>query len=95
MHVRKHGLGDIEDSIVDACLYDRAYDPQCEEERADWLMEIVAASGNEARLAEALIPQLDAPTKRYYDATLRCQIACALAQRGHSEPAVCLPAKMS
>src|SRR5262245_11468540 len=36
LHLRSTGLGDLEDLIIDVCLHDRAYDPQCEGNRTSW-----------------------------------------------------------
>jgi hypothetical protein len=83
MHVRAVGLAEVESCVIDACLHDRVYDSEVEGDRTDWLMEIIAASGAESRIAQILIPQLDEPTDRYRDAVQRCQSACGLAQRGH------------
>lgn len=85
LHVRAVGCADTEDAIVDACLHDRAYDPQCEDERTPWLMEILEASGTAARIAQRLIPVLDQVTERFWDAAQRCRIARELALRGHAE----------
>src|SRR5207247_899005 len=68
LHIRKVGLADLDQSILDACLHDRAYDPQCEGDRTDWLMEIVDATGAAERIAQTLIPKLDGSTDRYWDA---------------------------
>ena len=83
MHARSVGVNTFEAIIVDACLHDRAFDPQCEGDRSGWLMNLVAASGSEARIVNELMPQFDAPTDEFWDATQRCQIARELAQRGY------------
>lgn len=85
LHVRAVGLTDSEDSVVDACLNDRAFDPQCEGDRTSWLFQIIDASGAAARIAQRLIPELDQATSDFWDATQRCRIARELARRGHPE----------
>ncbi len=39
LHVRAYGLQNVADLLLDACLHDKAYDPQCEDSRAKWLLE--------------------------------------------------------
>ncbi len=85
MHVCASGAAGIEDVIIDACLRDLAYDPQCEGDRSGWLMDIVDASGASDRIARALMPRLDEPTDEFWDATQRCRIAFELAKRGRPE----------
>lgn len=79
------GLGDFESALIEACLHDQAYDPQCEDDRADWVMEIVDASDAVDRITPIVLPQLDAPTDSYWDARHRCRIALALALRGNQD----------
>ena len=85
LHVRAAGLADSENAVVDACLHDRAYDPQCEGDRTPWLMEIIDASGAAARIAQRLIPELDHAGEQLWNATQRCRIARELARRGHAD----------
>lgn len=85
LHVRTFGLADFENAVVDACLHDRAYDPQSDGDRTPWLMEIIDASGAAVRIAQILIPELDRAVERFWDATQRCRIAREFARRGHAE----------
>jgi hypothetical protein len=39
MHVRHHGLNDVADLVLAACLEDQSYDPQCEGGRAAWMIQ--------------------------------------------------------
>lgn len=85
LHVRAAGLADVEDLFIDACLHHKAYDAQCEGERAPWLMQIFDAGGAEARIAQQVTSQLGQPTDQYWDAVHRCQMARELARRGCAE----------
>jgi len=37
LHIIHHGLDNVSDIVLDACLHDLSYDPQCESSRAQWL----------------------------------------------------------
>jgi hypothetical protein len=37
IHVRRYGLDDIADILLDACVHNKTYDAQCEDQRTDWL----------------------------------------------------------
>lgn len=37
MHVKRYGLEDIADTLLDACIHNKIYDAQCEARRTDWL----------------------------------------------------------
>ena len=43
MHVVRHGVGQSLEAVVDACIHNRAYDAQCEGDRARWMLEIIDA----------------------------------------------------
>lgn len=78
-------MAGLEEIVLDACLHDRAYDPQCEGDRTSWLMEIIDASGAESLVLKALISQRESLSDTDWDATQRCRILRELALRGHPE----------
>jgi hypothetical protein len=41
LHVKHHGLKNIEDLVLNACLHNQAYDPQCESSRAERLWGMI------------------------------------------------------
>jgi hypothetical protein len=84
MHVRAVGLSDLKDSIVDACLHARAYDPQCDGDRSRWLIDLVDACGPGSGIEAILVEQADALTDEFWDAMQRCAILRELVRRGHS-----------
>ena len=55
MHVSRYGASGVEDVIVDACVHDKTFDPQCEWGRAEWMLRIVGAAGMSA---EAIAGQI-------------------------------------
>jgi hypothetical protein len=85
MHVRRHGAAGLEDLVVDACVHDKTFDPQCEGDRAPWMLEIIDASGLEAIVCEKVPSALSAEpgTQSLWDADHMCRLAVALARRGH------------
>lgn len=85
LHARQYGLADFENVIIEACLHDQSYDLQCEPDRTDWILEVVATSGIESQIIQKLIPQLDAPLESISGTSHRCRIARRLAQRGYEE----------
>ncbi len=44
LHVATHGLSEVADLVLDACLRDQSHDPQCEPSRANWLFDMVRNS---------------------------------------------------
>ncbi|NHZ87748.1 hypothetical protein F2P45_01680 [Massilia sp. CCM 8733] len=40
MHVREHGMDDVEDLVLAACIEDRCFDRQCEGSRAGWMYSL-------------------------------------------------------
>ncbi len=90
LHVRAAGPGDPERILADACLHNRALDPQCEHDRTDWLLHMVEATRAGAQIAEWLIARCDDPTDEYWDAVQRCALLRKLAQRGHEGARPCL-----
>lgn len=85
-HCREHGGADLAEVILDACLHNRAYDPQCEGPRADWMMQIVEAADLQGSAAQAIEAGLSRPLddRGFWDATHMCQMARLLARRGYS-----------
>ena len=82
LHLQKHGNDWVEAILMEACLSNLAYDPQCEGNRAPWLVELIYQSARPEMLIASLLPQLPADVENYWDATQRCRIALNLAQRG-------------
>src|ERR1035437_5964494 len=68
--------------ILDACLHNKAYDPQVEGSRAAYMLEAMRASGEPAFYADAVIRSLVEEADGW-DTSQRFQIAKLLAQDGN------------
>ena len=55
IQVREQGQDNLGDDILNACLHNLAYDPQCEGDHADWMLEIVELTGNRERAPKTLL----------------------------------------
>lgn len=81
LHVREHGAAGMPEALLDACLHDLSYDPQCEESRADWLMLLLEESGSLHVYRERIVSALPALTG-YWDIRQGLQLALRFARRG-------------
>lgn len=45
LHIQQQPFGDLAE-LRHACLYHQAYDPQCEADRSEWLIQLIEATGN-------------------------------------------------
>ena len=86
MHVTRHGASDVGDLIVDACLHDKTFDPQCEGNRTPWMIEIMDAASLEDAVCKTLVETLSADTsgESFWDTNHLCRLAMTFAHRGHS-----------
>jgi hypothetical protein len=82
LHLLDHDARPYREIILDACLHNKAYDPQVEGGRAAYALELVHASGDLALYADAVIRSLveEADDR---DTSQRFQIARLLAQNGN------------
>jgi hypothetical protein len=86
VQVEHHGVAGLEDLVLDACLHNRAYDPQCESERAGWVFDLAAAAGLAEHVLVPLVEKLRTDTEaEFWDASHRCGLAARLADCGYSE----------
>jgi len=85
LHARQHDLSPFTDVVIDACIHHRAYDPQCEGDRAQWMMRIVDAAELHGPVCEAVVRALalDEGERTFWDAIHVCAMARLLAERGH------------
>ena len=85
LHVQRHGAAGVDDLILDACLHNRAYDPECEDERAPWLADLIDAAGLQGQILPALLASLrDMGEAPHWDRVQRCGLAAQFAGRGHT-----------
>ena len=64
--VRRYGHLIDQDAVIDACLHNRAYDPQVEGSRADWMFEILQAADATLRFREPVLSALKQADSTYY-----------------------------
>ncbi len=85
MHVARHGAKGLEDLILDSCLHNRAYDAQCECERAGWVFDLVLAAGLSERVLAAVVEELHAKREpEHRHAEHACGLARRFAAQGHA-----------
>ena len=82
LHLLDRDVHPFREVILDACLHNRAYDPQVEGSRAAYMVEAMRASGEPAFYADAVIRSL-AEEADDWDTSQRFQIAKLLAQDGN------------
>jgi hypothetical protein len=87
MHAQGFGVTGMEDLVVEACRHNQAYDPQCEGDRADWMTEIIEASGAEERVVPQALEGLQVATgdNRFWDLNQLCRLARIFAGRGRED----------
>lgn len=68
-------------AFLDACLHNRAYDPQCEGDRAAWLIEMLDAAAASERLRPEILGGF-AQTTDTWDLDQLCGFAQIYARRG-------------
>jgi hypothetical protein len=87
MHVREFGIQGFEGLLVEACIHTQAYDPQCEGDRAPWLVKIIDAAGVEQRIVPRMLDGFHLATSdnRFWDLLQLCRLAREFAGRGHED----------
>jgi hypothetical protein len=83
LHLADHAASSYREIILDACLHNRAYDPQVEGSRANYMLDIMRESGNLKFYAEAVIRSL-CDEEHDWDTPQRFELARLLAQTGDS-----------
>ena len=84
VHLLDHDASPFHKIILDACLHNKAYDPQVEGGRALYLKDLMRASGDEAFFEKALVASL-AKEADDWDLTQRFELAGLLAKEGNQE----------
>jgi hypothetical protein len=82
LHLLDHDARPYREIILDACLHNKAYDPQVEGSRAVYMLEVMRASGELAFYSDAVIRSLEEEADGW-DTSQRSQIARLLAQNGN------------
>ncbi|MFC1926241.1 hypothetical protein ACFLWV_00625 [Chloroflexota bacterium] len=81
LHVTHFGLDDVADLVLEACLHDQAYDPQCEESRAKWLFDMFSESPYYPKFRDAILNALKIESETW-DLQQLFEIAQVMAMHG-------------
>lgn len=81
IHVKQHGLDDIADILLDACVHNKIYDAQCEDRRTDWLYAMFKSSPQYNDFREAILSALKKESI-WREITLVCDLAKEMALDG-------------
>ncbi len=84
MHVCEQGQKGLENVILDACLHNLTYDPQCEESRVDWLIKLLDLTGEAPFYHQRILEALPNATD-YWEAHQLVELAAELAKRGSAQ----------
>jgi len=84
LHLRDHDGHPYRELILDACLHNRAYDPQVEGSRAAYMLEVIRESREMAFFTGAVLRSLF-DTGHDWDTPQRFELARRLAQSGNTE----------
>jgi len=80
-HVAEHGLDDVADLVLEACLHNQTYDVQCESSRAAWLFEMFSGTGHYAAFRAAILSALQTENEDW-DVGQLCRLTKAMAAKG-------------
>lgn len=89
MHVLAYGLDGVEDIVLQACLCNQVYDPQCEDPRAPWLYRMFKDTQQYARFSAAIVATLPLATEDY-DQDQLCGLAALMGAHGDTSAASAL-----
>ncbi|UOD28430.1 hypothetical protein INH39_23675 [Massilia violaceinigra] len=89
MHVRDHGMDDVEDLVLAACIEDHCYDRQCEGSRAEWMYSLFKGTPAYPRFAGPILAALANSTDDYDGDQLR-ELASLMGRDGNLEAACAL-----
>lgn len=84
LYAREYGLHDVADLLFEACLHDQAYDRQCEDSRAKWLLDMFQGTPEHKRFTSSILTALATETDTY-DLLQLCELAALMATRGDEE----------
>jgi hypothetical protein len=85
-HLVRHGAAGLEDCLLHACAWCPVYDPQCEEGRAGWIVDMVLGAGLGERAVAAIEEARGRadPAATFWDRDHRCSVLGVLAERSIS-----------
>jgi len=80
-HALHHGIEELEDLVLNACLNNLSFDPQCEGHRADWLYRILKQSPRYAYFSNHIVKALQQCSEEH-SLDQVCEIAARMACDG-------------
>ena len=94
-YVQQHGLSEVAEDVLAACLQNQAYDPQCEDSRAPWLFRMFRETPEYPRFAAAICAALATEQESCHDLSQLIQLVSVMAQAGDQVAADALRARFS
>jgi hypothetical protein len=94
-YVQQHGLSEVVDDVLAACLRNQAYDPQCEDGRAPWLFRMFRDTPEYPRFAAAICAALATEQESCHDLSQLIRLVSVMAQAGDQVAADALRARFS
>jgi hypothetical protein len=82
LYVKYQGLDLVKDLVLNACLHDLSYDPQCSESRAKWLFAMFANSPHYLEFKDEILTELLKEPESYNDLHQVCEIVKEMALAG-------------
>lgn len=81
LHVANYGLDNVADLVLEACLHNQNYDPQCNSSRAAWLFEMFGKTPHHPKFQEAILSALKTENNSW-DVAQLCGLAKEMAAHG-------------
>ncbi|GAB4540016.1 MAG: hypothetical protein Tsb0014_30980 [Pleurocapsa sp.] len=83
-YVNKNNKLEMREALLNACLHNLAYDPQCESSRAEWLFELICLTGDRDFYRENIFQALST-TKEFWDLQQLYDLVLIWAKEGNKE----------
>lgn len=93
LYVQQFGISEVKDIVLDACLKNPAYDPQCESSRAAWLLMMIKGSEEYCQFSSAILNALEHETE-LYDLEHLCELSAQMAIAGDQNAGSALRSKV-
>lgn len=89
LYAHQHGLANVADIVLDACLKENAYDRQCEPGRAQWLLNMIDGTDEYPAIAAAVVAALFTETDGR-DIEHLCEMTAKMGKNGDPAAAAAL-----
>lgn len=96
LHAQHYGLEGIDDIMLNACLHDLSYDPQCSDERAQWPQGMIKNSSFYDDFVKKIALALEqaADDDESHDCKQICELLAEMGQQGDNHAAQALRQKV-